>query len=268
MTDEELRAAQVALNLVARLLYNEPTDEDVAAYVQPGLFAEAPFGMEDAAVRAGLAAMDAWCRETAAAAEGDPAALHERAIDLRSDWLNLLVGMGEPKAPSWAGYYLNPSSAILGESALEVRRLYKRHGFQIERLNQEPDDHLGLMLSFITLLIGLELSDTAPDASSDTDATHANAAAPAARANAADPCSAGCARVDLETSAAQCQAQLLQKYILPWLPLWRWSVEKFARTEFYRGTGDLVFGFVRAYATRFGFQYVDDAENPHFLRLR
>ena len=259
MTDEELRAAQVALNLAARLLYNEPTDEDVAAYVQPGLFAEAPFGMEDAAVRAGLAAMGAWCRETAAAAEGDPAALHERAIDLRSDWLNLLVGMGEPKAPSWAGYYLNPSSAILGESALEVRRLYKRHGFQIERLNQEPDDHLGLMLNFIALLIGLELSDTSA-------ATRANAADSAAvRAHAADPCSAGCARVDLEAPAAQCQAQLLQRYILPWLPLWRWSVEKFARTEFYRGTGDLVFGLVRAYAARFGFQYVDDAENPHFV---
>lgn len=239
MTDETLCAAQVALGLAARLLYDEPTDEDVANYLEPGLFADAPFGDDDEAVRMGLAAMDAWCRATARAVTNDAEALHGRASDLRSDWLNLLVGMGEPKAPAWAGCYLNPSSAILGESALAVRRLYKRHGFQLQHQNQEPDDHLGLMLSFVSLLIQLELEGE-------------NRKDEGALANV--------------EASQECQAQLLQKYILPWLPLWRWSVEKFARTEFYRGVGDLVFGLVRAYAARFGFRYAEDEENPHFIK--
>ncbi len=241
MTEEELQAAGVALALAARLLYNEPTDEDVSAYVQPGLFAEAPFAMEDDTVRAGLAAMDGWCRDAAAAAESDPTALHRRAADLRSDWLNLIAGAGEPKAPSWAGYYLNPSSAILGESALAVRRLYRRHGFEVERQNREPDDHLGLMLGFISLLIQREGEESATAPGAD-----------------------GVAGASSESDAAQCQAQLLQRFILPWLPLWRWSVERFARTEFYRGVGAMVFGLVRVYALRFGFRYAEDGEGPRF----
>lgn len=237
MMENDLQAVQASLGLAARLLYSEPTDEDVAAYLEPGLFQQAPFGMDDPAVRDGLAAMDEWCRETAASVRADGALLHACAADLRSDWLNLLVGAGEPKAPTWAGYYLNPSSTILGESALGVRRLYRQHGFQVQHLNQEPDDHLGLMLNFIVLLIQLEL---------DGDADSVASASAAA--------------------AETCQVQLLNDYILPWLPLWRWSVEKFARTAFYRGVGELVFGFVRVYAGRFGFRYVEDADNPHFVK--
>lgn len=241
MKREELQAARVALGLAAHLLYDEPTDEDVEAYLKPGLFSAAPFGMEDAAVSGGLAAMDAWCGDAAAAVQAGAATVHDLGRDLRSDWLNLLTGAGEPKAPSWAGYYLNPSSTILGESALAVRRLYRQHGFQVERMNQEPDDHLGLMLSFIGVLIQLELEADGADASCEN------------------------IEVSPDTAAAQCQAQLLQSYVLPWLPLWRWSVERFARTEFYRGVGELVFGLVRAYGTRFGFRYVDDADNPRFV---
>ncbi len=246
MTDEELQAAQVALSLAARLLYNEPTDDDVVDYMQPGLFAEAPFGMEDDVVRAGLAAMDGWCRETAAAVKCDPLVLQDRAADLRSDWLNLLVGPGEPKAPSWAGYYLNPGSAILGESSLAVRRLYRQYGFEVERQNREPDDHLGLMLGFISLLIQREWNEPTKAALGPGDAS-------------------GGSR---ESAVAQCQAQLLQRFILPWLPSWRWSVERFARTEFYRGAGGMVFGLVRAYAARFGFRYVDEEEHPRFELVR
>ncbi|MEC4176332.1 hypothetical protein VJ918_06265 [Adlercreutzia sp. R21] len=40
----------------------------------------------------------------------------------------------------------------------------------------------------------------------------------------------------------------------------------FARTAFYRGVGELVFGLVHAYAARFGFRYVDSADNPHFVK--
>ena len=235
MTDEELRAAQVALNLAAHLLYDEPTDEDVAAYLEPGLFENTPFGEDDETVRAGLTLLDAWCRETAAAVAADPAALHSRAADLRSDWLNLLVGAGAPKAPSWAGYYLNPSSAILGESALAVRALYKRHGFQVQRLNQEPDDHLGLMLAFAAQLIQQQLVARGEGAAAAVESTVA------------------------------CQRELFQHSVLPWLAAWRWSVAQFARTDFYRGVGELVFGLGRAWAARLGFQYVDDAENPRFV---
>lgn len=228
MTPDELASAQVAFNLASRLLYVEPSDEEVERYLAPQLFSEAPFAMDNGTVRAGLALLDAWCAEARKSIASGSESLHRCACDLRCDWLNLLVGVGEPKAPSWAGYYLNPSSVLIGESALGVRRLYQAHGFRIERQNQEPDDNLGIMLEFIAMLIQLELDG-------DGDA------------------------------ARECQIQLLQKYVLPWLPLWHWSVEKFARTSFYHGVGDMVFGFVQTYAARFGFRYCDDEKSPQFV---
>lgn len=243
MTNDELAGAQVAFGLVSRLLYFEPSDEEVSSYLQLGLFDTAPFAAEDLMVVEGLTALRRWCDQTRELVESGGATLHDRAADLRRDWLNLLVGTGEPKAPSWAGYYLNPSSTLLGESALAVRKLYKLHGYELERRNQEPDDNLGIMLGFIAVLIQLELDNGEVSSSSEI---------------AFD---AAC-----DGASATCQEQLLRKYILPWLPLWRWSVERFARTAFYRGLGDLTFGLVRTYATRFGFEYCADAENPHFVQ--
>lgn len=233
MENDELLAAQAAFNLVSHMLYVEPSDEEVTAYLEPQMFSEAPFAMEDAAVTAGLSALEDWCDQARSRIGEGAATLDECASELRRDWLNLLVGVGEPKAPSWAGYYLNPSSALLGESALGVRKLYHRHGYQLDRMGQEPDDNLGIMLGFIAVLIQLELDGEGEAAERE--------------------------------AAEDCQVQLLQKFILPWLPLWRWSVERFARTEFYRGLGDLVFGLVRTYATRFGFAYVD-GDKPHFVQ--
>ena len=271
---DELQAAQVALSLASQLMYNEPSDQDVTAFLAPGMFQESPFAMEDEAVRSGLAAMDAWCSGAAAAVARGELTVHEAASDLRRDWLNLLMGVGEPKAPSWSGYYLNPSSSLIGESSLQVRRIYKRFGFEMEHKNQEPDDHLGIMLGFIAVLIGLEL-DRAASRGAAEDGPAAGGFSredrdKAARRGGSESGDAlgqanEVAAPAATNAAAECQMRLLEKYILPWLPLWRWSVERFARTDFYRGVGDFVFGLVRCYACRFGFRYVSDETNPHFV---
>ena len=216
MSEENLEGAALALSLASKLVYCEPTDADLAMYRESRLFEGAPFGEGDEAVGAGLGLLGAFCSR-----EGS-------GEDARSDWFMVFVGAGEPKAPSWAGYYLNANSQLFGESTLGVRHAYARHGFELERKNSEPDDNLGIMLGFIAHLASMELRPA-----SDAAALRAEKAA------------------------------MLKDYILPWICTWRWSVGEKSKTDYSRGIGELVFGLIRAYAARFGFKY-HGGENPHF----
>ena len=147
-----LAAAEACFAQASQLLYCEPDAEVVADQVAERPFQNAPFGMDDADVREGMALMDAWC----VAAAADEAGFDERVAALRREWLRLFVGAGTPDAPSWESFYRDPNSQLFSARTLEVRERYRRHGLQIERLYAEPDDHLGLMLGFVGHLIGLE----------------------------------------------------------------------------------------------------------------
>ena len=220
VSQDELSCARVALELAARLAHEEFDDEHLGLFCEPGFFEEAPFGGGDEAVRAGLRLMSAWCMS--AAREG----IGQAGDDVRRDWLQLIAGIGEPKAPSWAGYYANTNSQVLSAETLPVRRMYRAHGFAVARPESCPDDDLGVMLEFLASLTPYVCVS--------------------------------------EAAAHDCRT-LLAEHILPWISAWRWSMAKYARTDFYRGVGEFVFGLVRAYAACFGFAYVDDGAHSRFV---
>ena len=187
-----LAAAEACFAQASQLLYCEPDAEVVADQVAERPFQNAPFGMDDADVREGMALMDAWC----VAAAADEAGFDERVAALRREWLRLFVGAGTPDAPSWESFYRDPNSQLFSARTLEVREQYRRHGLQIERLHAEPDDHLGLMLGFVGHLIGLEAEALA----------------------VGDGAAAG--------EAADEQESFLVEHVLPWLAAWRYSMRR------------------------------------------
>lgn len=223
---EALMAAQACFAQASRLLYCEPDEPDVAAQAEQRLFAEAPFGMDHADVREGLAAMDAWCAEPPTA---------ERVAALKREWFRLFVGAGTPEAPSWESFYVDPNSQLFSKRTLEVRAWYQRYGLQIERLHAEPDDHLGLMLGFVSHLIGLEA---------------------AARAEGDER------RAD---EVAHDQEAFIVEHVLPWLAAWRYSVDKHAASGYFRGAAGFVFGLCACYAQRFGIAF--DEGRQAFKRM-
>lgn len=217
---ETLARAEVCFAQASHLLYCEPNDAEVAGQVEQRLFAEAPFGMGDARVRVGLAALDAWCAEPLT---------DERMAALKREWFRLFVGAGTPDAPSWESFYVDPNSQLFSRQTLEVRAWYQRYGLQIERLHAEPDDHLGLMLGFVGHLIGLEA-----EALADGDESRA-------------------------AELAHDQEAFLVEHVLPWLAVWRYSVDEHAASDYFRGAGNLVFGLCACYAQRFGVEF-DEGE--------
>ncbi|WP_101721456.1 TorD/DmsD family molecular chaperone [Eggerthella timonensis] len=218
---ETLACVEACFAAASRLLYCEPDDAEVAGQVEQRMFAEAPFGMDDAHVRAGLTAMDAWCDEPFD---------EERLAALKREWFRLFVGAGTPDAPSWESFYVDPNSQLFSKHTLEVRAWYQRYGLKIERLHAEPDDHLGLMLGFVGHLIGLEA-----EARAENDERRA-------------------------AELAHDQEAFLVEHVLPWLAAWRYSVNERAASNYFRGAGDFVFGLCACYARRFDVAFDEDGQ--------
>ncbi|MCU7584267.1 molecular chaperone TorD family protein [Adlercreutzia muris] len=245
-----LAAAEVCFAVASQLLYVEPDVASVAEQVASRQFASVPFGEGDKDEREGLRLLDGWCVD-AAQASGVPegtdiaetvALLAESPVfvesvdGLRREWLRLFVGLGTPEASCLESFYVEPNSHMFGKNVIAVRAAYRRHGLEIERLHREPDDHLGLMLGFLSRLMAEER-----EAAETGDERRAAALAGE-------------------------QDAFLAEHILPWLAPWRYAVEKHARTGYYRGVGFFVFGLVACYAERFGICF--DGEARVFKRKR
>ena len=59
-------------------------------------------------------------------------------------------------AAPWESYYLDENNRLFTDSTREVRAAFRAHGLEFEKKNREPDDHIGLMLSFLAVLAGRE----------------------------------------------------------------------------------------------------------------
>lgn len=146
----------------------------------------------------------------------------EGAAAIRREWLRLFVGLGTPEAPVWEAVYTEPEATMRGRSTLAVRAAYRAWGLEFERKAHEPEDALGLMLAFCSFLMEREIKAL----EEGDEATAAKAAS------------------SLEAFMAE--------HMLPWASAWRFLVQNHAKTDYYRGVGELVFGLERAYARRFG----------------
>lgn len=212
---ETMKGAHVSFALAARLVQQEPDEAWVRTCIGQDLFGAAPFGMDDPAVAGGLERLSAWC----GAAQADVA---ESTAAIRREWLRLFVGLGTPEAPVWEAVYTEPEATMRGRSTLAVRAVYRAWGLEFERKAHEPEDALGLMLAFCSFLMEREMEAL----EEGDEATAAKAAS------------------SLEAFMAE--------HMLPWASAWRFLVQNHAKTDYYRGVGELVFGLERAYARRFG----------------
>ena len=227
VSGEKDRVLAAMLGVAAALVHDEPTVESLAGLAESGVFVQVPEGFSAEGLAEGCSLIDGELGRLAGL-DGE-----ERRLavgDLQREWLRLFVGVGEPQVPSWANYYLDPESRMLGRASLGVRELYRAHGLQIEGMNTTPDDDLGLMLRFLVYLVTLECD--------------AAAAGDVARAEAV--------RSD--------QTSLLKKYILPWLNAWRYAGRKHVSSDFYRGVVEMAYGTVCEATERLGFERRNDGK--------
>lgn len=209
-----LQEAAVTFAALGTLIYEEPTEECLATLIHEKLFSETPFADSNQQTVEGLSLLSEWTENAA------KQNISEVTGELNREWLRLLVGFGEPEAPPWAAYYFEKDPVIFGAKTLEVRKWYARYGLELERKYKEPDDHLGLMLQFLSVLVSKE----------------------------AESLKAG------ETDTAQQlrleQKEFLNRNLLPWVDHWQNLMNEEARTPFYKGLALLITGALHDYSLR------------------
>ncbi len=75
---------------------------------------------------------------------------------LRVDFAQLFIGPYELQAPPYGSVYLDGERRLMGDSTLEVMKLYEAAGLVLDQEVKEPPDHIAVELEFLSYLISQE----------------------------------------------------------------------------------------------------------------
>lgn len=227
MKKDDLQAASVAFALSSQLVYLEPKEEIISSYLKHEVFKEVPFAPDNKFISRGARLLDTWLESVS------QDSMTESVDALQREWLLLFVGLGMPLAPCWESFYREEGSVLFSDKTLAVRSWFRRYGLESEKKGSEPDDHLGLMLSFLRHLIELEL-----EALDEVDDQKAK-------------------------EIASEQKTFISEHLLSWIPKWYMLTKDHAQSQYYQGIADLVFGITTSYVERFG--YILDFTSSTFV---
>lgn len=143
---EALMGEVLVFNLLSRIFYQEPDREWIQSTIEQDVFSDAPFASNQPEMQTGLKVIQDWIAQNEGSLSGDAFG------SLQSDYTKLFLGPGKLLAAPWESVYLSEERLTFQESTLQVRNWYRRFGLVSERLYAEPDDHIGLELSFLAHL--------------------------------------------------------------------------------------------------------------------
>jgi TorA maturation chaperone TorD len=117
-------------------------------------------------------------------------------------------------AAPWESVHFGDNRLIFQERTLEVRAWYKRFDLESEKIHQEPDDHIGLEILFLSHLASLGVR-----ALTEQDNNRAE-------------------------ELLNAQRKFMEEHLGAWSLSWCGLVEQHARTDFYKGLAYLTRGAV------------------------
>ena len=206
MLDEEklarLTGEVLTLGLYGKLLYQYPEIKFYQQLFEEDVFEDIPFGKEPS-LSEGIVLIQKWNKENPVAEDG---AWFEALLE---DYTRLFIGPEKVLAPPWESVFVQEGRLVFTEATLNVRRWYRRFGFEIENVHKEPDDHIGLELVFVT-----------------------NLASKALKASEAG-------QPDELQRLMQAQKDFYQAHLGKWAVTYFDQLYDYARTDFYRGLARL-----------------------------
>ena len=215
-TDIQTRAAVLTgevllFSLLGKALYGELDKVWLKTLIDEDVFAEVPFGEGQVETQRGLEMLQRW------ASENRTGISEQEFKALQKDQLRLFIGTNKVLAPVWESVYFSEKRLVFQEQTIQVREWFARFGLQIERFNKEPDDHIGLELSFVSHLASRALQVLEEDQASFE-------------------------------ALLQAQRDFLSEHLLRWGPAWATLVKQHAETDFYRALAHLTHGALLAAA--------------------
>jgi TorA maturation chaperone TorD len=207
----DLVGEALLFGLLGKVLYGEMDKSWLESLITDDVFSESPLGAEQPEIKKGLELLSGWSKE-------NQKGISTTEIEnLKRDQLHLFIGLDHILAPVWESVYFNQNRLVFQQQTLEVRDWYARFGLQIEHFNREPDDHIGLELSFVAHLASRALQALEENQESFEE-------------------------------LLQAQRDFLSEHLLRWGPSWAKLVKQHAESDFYRGIAHLSHGALLAAA--------------------
>jgi TorA maturation chaperone TorD len=126
---------------------------------------------------------------------------------MKEDYLTLFTGTGNPLAPPYESVYRSKDHLLFDKQTSEVREFYKSYGWESKFKGSIPDDHLGIELLFLTLMIEkyLEFEDEACNSEMRNEIR-----------------------------------RFIDQHLMSWIPEWNEHVQKHSNTLSYKGIATLI----------------------------
>jgi TorA maturation chaperone TorD len=194
------------LGVLGKALQSNPDKQWLQSLIEQDIFSESPLESKCPELEAGLIHLQSWSREN----QGGMS--NEQFMQLQADYTRLFVGPGNIATPCWESVYFNEDRMVFQIQTLQVRQWYRRFGLEPEKLYNEPDDHIGLELSFLAYLAQLGLQ-----ALNENDEGRFK-------------------------QILQAQRQFILEHPLKWVADWSALVNRHAKTDFYHGLALLAHG--------------------------
>jgi len=207
--------------LLAKVLLSIPKRDWIDALLSDDVLSEAPFGTEQAETQIGQKELDEWSINYQNGIDD------EGLKDLKIDHTRLFTGMRNLPVVPWESVYFSEERMVFQESTLNVRSWYRRFGLESVDLYREPDDHIGLEISFVGHLAGLALSALKQGNAEEFE------------------------------RVLNAQRDFFSQHLLLWGPLWCSQMVKYAQTPFYRGIAYLTSGMLVELADLFDLKVPD-----------
>jgi putative dimethyl sulfoxide reductase chaperone len=130
---------------------------------------------------------------------------------MRKDFLDLFAGTGSPLAPPYESVYKSKDHLMFDKQTAEVREFYNSYGWESKFKGNIPDDHLGIEMLFLTLMIEkyLEFEDKT-----------------------------------CEDEMKNEIRRFIDNHLLSWIPQWNLHIQEHSQTLGYKGIGNLVYASI------------------------
>ena len=139
MENESMKWISTTGRLLGAAFYYAPDDERIAGVLQ---FFQQPNWQQE---WTSFVDEKTQKKSTALITEG----LHQ---NLDEQYQALFIGPNALPAPPWGSVYLDPESVIFGQSLLALRTFLQQHHIAFRSNQDEPEDHIGLMLMLAAYL--------------------------------------------------------------------------------------------------------------------
>lgn len=219
---EVLIGEMLLLSFLSKAFRLYPDKEWLQSLAVGNVFSETPLKDAHPSVELALFTLQGWSDRN------ENGISNEQFTQLKEDYVRMFIGLDEILAPPWESVYFNRDRMVFQEQTIQVRKWYRRFGLETQKLHKEPDDHIGLEMSFLSYLSGAALQALEENQQNRFEQLLDN------------------------------QEQFLTEHLLNWGPHWCSLVKKNARTDFYQGLAVLTDGTLLTLADYYKVEMVEE----------